>query len=333
MSSEVISALSQMTVFFLVTAVGYLSARLGYLDEYTRVKITKLLLNITLPCMILGAAGSSQSDHIGQLAIMVLVLGGLQLLIELGYGIIFNGVMRTPQRQRPIYILMSVCSNTGFLGIPVAAAILGDQAILLGSLFIMALNLLFFSIGLATVDMSARHAGFMSTTPDQIGNSNMLSKKKLAFEAIKSSLNPTFFAALLAIILVLSHVELPRLAEDTIQMIGGLTSPLAMLIVGQIIAQMKWDDLKGNARLAPFIVGRQMLLPLIGIICFIPFNVDPVVVGLFAVMFAMPIGSMTSLFAEQSKLPPTLPAVGTVVSTLVSFAVVPIVVVCMEVLS
>lgn len=50
-----LNGLSQMAILIIVAAVGFLAAKLDYLDEYTNQKLTKLLLNITLPCMVVAS--------------------------------------------------------------------------------------------------------------------------------------------------------------------------------------------------------------------------------------------------------------------------------------
>lgn len=56
--ADISNAIFQMAILLIVTLVGYLAARLGYLDMYVKDKVTALLLNITLPCMILASAGN-----------------------------------------------------------------------------------------------------------------------------------------------------------------------------------------------------------------------------------------------------------------------------------
>lgn len=56
--ADISNAIFQMAILLIVTLVGYLEARLGYLDMYVKDKVTALLLNITLPCMILASAGN-----------------------------------------------------------------------------------------------------------------------------------------------------------------------------------------------------------------------------------------------------------------------------------
>ena len=53
-----------MAILIIVAAVGFLAAKLDYLDEYTNQKLTKLLLNITLPCMVVASVHGLSLIHI-----------------------------------------------------------------------------------------------------------------------------------------------------------------------------------------------------------------------------------------------------------------------------
>lgn len=136
-------AISQMVVLLLIACVGYVAGKLRYIDAATRDKLTKLLLNITLPCMIVASAGDldAQSAH-GQLD-MAFALAAAQYFLFLVVGALSNTVLRVPKGQRPLYILMSTCSNNGFIGLPVIAAIYGSQTVLFSSIFIMVIALFF----------------------------------------------------------------------------------------------------------------------------------------------------------------------------------------------
>ena len=45
----------QILALFLVTCVGYLAGRLGFLDDRTVPGVNKLLLNVCVPCMTVAA--------------------------------------------------------------------------------------------------------------------------------------------------------------------------------------------------------------------------------------------------------------------------------------
>lgn len=50
------TAIEQMGILFLVACVGFGAAKLGYLDNHTKERLNKLLMNVTLPCMVVASA-------------------------------------------------------------------------------------------------------------------------------------------------------------------------------------------------------------------------------------------------------------------------------------
>lgn len=135
-------------MLLIITAVGYVCARLGYFDFHTKDKLTKLLMNMVLSCMIVTSAAGVDAAQIGSGAMLALALGVLQFFLLLACGYAFAAAFRATRAQRGTYIIMSTCTNTSFVGIPVAAAIFGDDVTIFCSVFIMAMNLLFFSMGI-----------------------------------------------------------------------------------------------------------------------------------------------------------------------------------------
>ena len=113
---------------------------------------------------------------------------------------------------------MSVCSNTSFIGIPVADALYGESAALLCSVFIMATSTLMYSVGIALL----------------VGGGS--GNKK---DVLRAVISPLTIAALLAIALVFSGLHLPLLLKDSLELIGSITPPVAMMLVGVIIANVK----------------------------------------------------------------------------------------------
>lgn len=301
-------AITQMAILLLVTIIGFAAAKRGYLDEHVKGKLTLLLLNVTLPCMILASAGSIDASQMGGQIGWTFVLGIAQFFLLLASGALCNLVLRTPRGERPLYLFMSVLTNTGFVGIPVIAALYGDQTVLLSSVFIMAMNLLIYSVGFALIAPRGTKTGQSPW---------------------KAMANPATVASLGAIGLLLAGVRLPAVIEGTLDMVGGITAPVAMLLVGVIVANMPLRDVATEWRLYPFIVVRQLLVPAALFLALRPLVPDSVVLGLFVIMFAMPVGSMASMFAGQFGRDQALPAKGTVLSTMASFAIIPALVVFM----
>lgn len=309
--ADISNAVFQMAILLIVTAVGYVAAKLAYLDMRVKDKITALLLNITLPCMIIASAGNLDASSLGMQVPLSLLLGAVAFSLWVLVAFLFNVVFRVPKQQRPLYYFMSVCSNTSFIGIPVADALYGESAALLCSVFIMATSTLMYSFGIALLVGGGTDLSKLKSSEDQI------------HVIIRAVISPLTVSALLAIALVFSGFKMPALVQESMDLIGSITPPVAMMLVGVIIANEKVGNVLREWRLYPYIIIRQLLASAGAYVVLSLFIADPVLLGIFTVMFAMPVGSMAPMFCASYGKDAVLPAKGTILSTVASFAIVP----------
>lgn len=301
--ADLSTAISQMLILLIITAVGYIAARVGYLDNDVKTKLTLLIMNITLPCMIVASAASVDAASVGTQVVQMLVLGAVQFFLLLAAGGLFILIFRPPREQRIIYLFISIITNTSFVGIPVADALYGGHAVLLCSVFIMSMSILVYTVGFALIAPKGEGSRLRGI--------------------VKAVVSPATLSAVIALVLVFGGVQLPSVISGALDMIGGITAPLAMMLVGVIIAGMRFTDVLREWRLYPYIFIRQFLFPAVFYVLLRPIVSDEVVLGIFTVMFAMPVGSMASMFVSNFGHDGALPAKGTILSTLASFVIIP----------
>lgn len=327
--TDVLNAVSQMAILLIVTAVGYLAARLGYLDMRVKDKITGLLLNITLPCMILASASGLNVATLGPQLPQSLLLGVVAFFLWLLVAFAFNVVFRVPKDQRLLYCFMSVCSNTSFVGIPVADALYGQSAALLCSVFIMATATLMYSIGIFLLLAGSDEADVGSSSSFQRREGEGSSRRLTMVR--KAVISPMTIAALLAIALTFSGFKIPLVIQGSMDLIGSITAPLAMMLIGVIIANERISNVVKEWRIYAWIIVRQLLASAFFYLVLRNFVSDPILLGIFVVMFAMPVGSMAPMFCASYGKDSVLPAKGTILSTIASFVVVPALIAFMSV--
>lgn len=330
---EVTSAVSQMATLLVITAVGFLATKLGYLDEGVKDKITALLLNITLPCMIVASAGNLESGQLEDRVILIFCLGVFQFLLLLIVACLFNGVFRVSRDQRSLYCFMSVCTNTGFIGIPIADALYGSESVLLCSVFIMVMSVLLYSVGVSILISGQKYDSGQGKC-DSEGASDAARASSVSSgidvrKIVRAIFNPMTGGALLALVLVFAHLSLPPVIQHSCELIGSITAPLAMMMVGVIIAHTKIASVVTEWRLYPYIILRQLVAPAVLFLILRMIVSDPIVLGIFTVMFAMPVGTMTPMFCASYGRDALLPAKGTILSTLASFIVIPLLILFM----
>lgn len=310
---DISGAIGQMTVLVLIAAIGFVATKARILDADLSRRLTRLLLDVTLPAMILASVGSMDAASAGAQVGWAFLLATAQFFLLLATGSLCNVLLRVPREQRSSYLFMSVCTNTGFVGLPVVSAVYGSSSVMLSSIFIMVIAFFLYSVGFGVLASGGgEHAS-----------------RGLSAIPWRAMANPSMFASVIAIALFFCGVRYPTVISTTLGMVGGITAPVAMMIVGQIIASASLGDVVREWRLYPYIVIRMLAVPTLLFFVLRAFVPEMLCVGVFVIMFAMPVGSMAASFVTEMGGDPSLPAKGTILSTIASFVIVPVLAIIM----
>ena len=142
----------------------------------------------------------------------------------------------------------SVLGNCGFFGLPLIKALLpqNPEVACYSSIYVISMNLLVFT------------AGIYCLTQD---------KKYISLKA--AIMNPTFFSILVAIPLYIfsASERLPDLAKDSIGLLGKMTTPMCMFILGIRLGTMDFKKLFTNSFVYFACVGKLIVFPLFAYAC------------------------------------------------------------------
>ncbi len=309
---ELAMALQQMLVMMVIIAMGFAATKFGLLDDSLLARLTRLLVSMTLPCMILGSAntltGASGEIQLAWTCGLAVLLMALSILGTF----VFNILFRVPRGERFLYLFMSVCTNMGFIGISVASAIYGETAVFSASIFVLVSNVSIFSIGFMFLDIG--RADGTSLRPKTLAD---------VIKVLRSLLNPATVSCMLTVLVFVCGLGFPPFVQSVLTTVGGITAPLAMMLVGVIIAGIRPAEAVRDWRVYAFIAFRQVIIPIIAILVLRPFGPDPTAMRVFVIMAAMPVGSMAPMLTAQFGHDATLVAKATVLSTVFSLAIVP----------
>ena len=312
------AAISQMGVLFLIVVLGFVLTKIGYLDQSLSSRFTTLLVNVTLPCMIISSVTEMDFASAQSQIPLTVALASILLVVMIPVGLLLGFVLRSQRSEISVYMVMSLCTNLGFMGIPVVSSIFGEHSVILSSLYVMLQGVLLYSVGFMSLAATGSHAS------GEEGEKHAL---KIPW---RSMFNPAMFASLLALALFFAQVHLPYVLNEAMSMVGGITAPLAMMVVGILLTTVKFREIFSEWRIYVFVVGRQLIGSVIVFFCVSFFVHDPLVVGVAVLMFAMPIGTMVPLFCAQFGHDAVLPTKGLIVSTISSFVIIPILLVVMS---
>ena len=309
--ADLTSVVASMAEFLIIVAVGYGVTKAGIIDEHTSGRLIDLIVNVGTPAMVVAAVCDLDTSSVVALVPLAALLAVVQFFAMLGCGWLYVTLARIRGDERRNYLFMSCVSNSVFLGLPIVTAIFGGSSVVLVSVFSTVTGLFVYSVGFALV------------RGDDEGEASL--PRRLA-GALRSAVNPPAVASVVAIALVVAQVHPPEVVSGTLEMLGNITSPVAMLVVGHLATRMRLSDVFREWRLYPFIVVRELVAPVLVYLVLSRVVASELLVGVFVVMYAMPVAAMAPSYMEMAGGDYLLTTKGTLLTTLGSFVVIPVLV-------
>ena len=136
-------------------------------------------------------------------------------------------------------------------------------------------------------------------------------------------LNPNIIAVELGLLRSILHIKLPYTIDYAIENIGNCITPLSMIIVGSILADVNIKTIFEKSVF--FISGvRLVLLPLLAFAILSVFQMNSTVSGVTMLLTSMPVGTTTALLAAKYNADADFATKCVFVTTLLSLITVPV---------
>ena len=290
---------NQMVSLFLLMLTGYLANRFGVIDKTFESKVSRFIVNISLPATILNAVTGSDMAHDQEMLPIFIAAASIFLVAHVVCHFIQKIIC-----WNPTYELMLNYSNLGFMGIPIISTIYGGEYVLHVSIFMMTFNLSLFSYGvylLSRDDAKNRHF------------------------SVKKLLSPGILSAFLAIGIYLLDIRLPQHAVSLFSTIGVTTTPLAMIVIGSTLAGVKFSTVFTDKELYLFSFLKLLVLPMITFFVLRFFIKDRTLLEISTILSGCPIAGNVSMLCMEYNRDVTLVSKGICISTLLSMISIPIV--------
>ena len=227
----------------------------------------------------------------------------LNYVLLLGAAYFFTFVWRLDTFRRGLLRFMISFGNVTFIGFPVLLSIFDERAIFYGAVLTIPFNLLIFTVGVEFI----------------AGTGNI----KAAFRP-RMLLSPCVVAAVLAAVLALFKVETPAEVGEFCHLLGDMTIPCALLIIGSSLSRIPVRDMMGNRFVYTMSAIRLLLLPLLVLGLFRLMGFDPYVTNVAAVLSGMPVAANGIMFCIRYGKDDRLMAQGIFLSTLFSIFSIPL---------
>jgi len=264
----------QLMLFCLIVA-GILIKKIGVISDAGRKVLSDLLINVILPCNIVHSfmSGTQISDGFLRNCILMVVISALvQVAATYGSRLLFR---KYPRKQKSVLSYGMICSNSSFVGLPIAETLFGSLGVMYTSFFQIPIRFTMWTAGLA-----------LFTSVD----------RKDAFR--KLARHPCIVSIFIGLLMMVLPIQPPAFLDNTISAISKCTTPISMFVIGSILADASIRSLFSKSVLY-YTFLRLLALPLLVYLALLPFHLDSILVSLAVLMTGMPAGSTGAVLADR----------------------------------
>lgn len=293
--------LNQMVVLFCAMALGYVVCKARVINAAFNQTLSKLILNLCMPGMILASV-MNVPRQLSNTEVWVLL--GISFGLHLFFILVALAIPRLFRLNRStgnLYRFLLIFSNVAFMGFPVVSAIFGPDAVFYASIFNIPFNLLAFTLGVYLV----------------AGKGVKLSPKKLL-------LSPGILVSVAALVIYLFDIPFPAFVKDTADLLGQITTPGAMLVIGSTLATIPLKKAFTQWKLYPLLLLKLLVLPVAVWLLLRPWLHNELMLGVTVVIAAMPSATNCTLFCNEYGGDAELASIGVFLSTLASVVTIPL---------
>lgn len=294
---------------FSLIFVGYITYRRGIFGKDAKDTLTKLLLNITAPCMAAYSIYSKEmSDKLVQSTVQVLIVETLYYALGVIIAFLIVKFLKfDPVSQWGVYIAAMIATNNGFMGFPVTEAIFGDD--------------IFYLLVMINIPTCIFFYGVMPMVLN-IGRKNSESNWK---SNLKLMLNPAMFGITIGVIFMLIQYRPPEAIDSVVKYLSDATIPISMIVVGVQLGESNLREIIKDKYVNITSLMRMIIIPIITFLAvhFIPIlNEDVKLIIVFSSIF--PTAVVTAAISVQQNIEGNKAAEIVSITTAISLATIPI---------
>ena len=295
-----------MSTLFVIVIVGYMTGKLGYMGGEFDRKLSSLVINWTCPALILSSAMTGELPD-RRFILPLLAISVVTYLVLTGIAFWLPRFLTRRKDDEGVVGFAMMFGNVGFMGYPVVASIFGHEAVFYAAVLNVVNTFAVFTVGTILV-----------TGKGEVEGPRF--QKKVLYST------PMLSAYLTMLIVALEIDYIPACISQPLTMIGDITVPAALLIIGSSMSQLPLRALMGNATVYITTVMRLVVVPVAMYFLCLLLGFDPYVVNINTVVIAMPVATYGTILCLKYNRDTSLMAEVTFITTLLSMITIPLLV-------
>lgn len=298
------TVINQVIVLFLIMIIGGIAKKKKIITNEVMNGLIELLLSIALPAMIFSSFNFNFSKemlfNVGNILFFSFIIH--TALIFISKALYF----KYPHDTQSVLRFLTIFSNTAFMGFPILESIYGKVGVFYASIFNVPFRIFLWTVGVM----------LFTGAKDRKALKNVM-------------LNPGVIAVLLGLVMFLFNMKLPHLIYKTFDMVGSISTPLSMMLVGCMLADTQVKDIFSNLSIYYGAIVRLVAIPLASMFVMKALGVPDIVVSVIVILLAMPAGATTAIFAGKHNANAVFASKCVFVTTILSIFTIPMIVMLM----
>lgn len=273
--------ISSVIILFILIFLGFFIGKRGIINKEYTPDLSRFVIEITMPvtvfCSIIAQDSVGLLNEIWQMMLLAAIFHVGTMCL----GLLVVKIGRIPEKERGIWVFNFMFSNNGFMGLPLALAIFGNDGLFMMAICNVISNLLIFSVGLKLV---TRYYPV---------------KEKISIR--KMFVNNINIAVVIGFIFYLGQFPVPDVAVRLLDYISNITAGFSMIVVGLSLSRMNIKGVFLNKKLFVMTALRLIAIPLlcIGVFRLLPVQVPELLYMTLILTAALPSASSQTMLAEQ----------------------------------
>ncbi len=262
----------QIIILFVLVLAGFICGKTGLIADVGIKTCTNIVLYLATPCVIINSfIREFSAELLGDLILSL----GMSVLIHFVAVVIAKIAFPTKIRTDKTTVLhyAVIFSNAGYMGLPLQAAILGDDGVFFGASYVAVFNVMIWTYGLWC-----------------------MSKESGSFSA-KKLINPGVLSVIIGFIIFLFSIPVHPNIKSVLTHLGNLNTPVPMLIIGYFLS--KANLLKALKDRAVYAVSflKLILVPVISLAVMYLLGIRGTMLVSMVIAASAPVATATSMFA------------------------------------
>lgn len=299
---------NKIILLFLLIVIGYIAKKVKFVSSDIKGHISSLVLNVTLPLYIFTAMQFEFSTDVlketGQLVLISFIFyGGVT-----AFSYLYAKGFKLKDMKRDVFQYVIIFSNVGYMGYPIMNELAGEKGRFYAAIYNLSFNVLTWTLG---VFIMSRHRNSVDRPPLK--------------DRLLHVFNPNLVAVILGFTCFLFSIKVPVLLLDTFSSVGQVTTPLSMMFIGIILAEIRLQDIVSDFSVLIVSAVRLLIVPILTWLILSAIGVDGLVLTIPVVLSAMPAAANTAIVASRYENDYQLASKLIFVTTLLSILTIPII--------